>query len=132
MHSKSILVLDDESDIVFTLKRSLEVSGFPVFGFTDPFLALEHFANNVDRYALVLTDVRMPNMDGLEFASNVRKLSRRVKILLMSAFDMNDLEIEPSLGIAALLQKPLSPIQLNEIVAKHINGTSIDARSPQD
>lgn len=129
MHSKSILVLDDESDIVFTLKRSLEVSGFPVFGFTDPVLALEHFTSNATRYALILADVRMPNMNGLEFAAKVRKLNRRVKIFLMSAFDMKDLAIEPSLGIAALLQKPLSPLQLNEIVSRHLDARSSDTRA---
>ena len=120
MYSESILVLDDESDIVFTLKRSLETSGFAVYGFTDPLLALEHFGNNASRYALILTDVRMPNMDGLEFAAKVRKLSRRVKILLMSAFDMKDLAVEPSLHIAELLQKPLSPLELRDIVSKHV------------
>jgi CheY-like chemotaxis protein len=129
LHSKSILVLDDESDIVFTLKRSLEVSGFPVFGFTDPVLALEHFTSNATRYALILADVRMPNMNGLEFAAKVRKLNRRVKIFLMSAFDMKDLAIEPSLGIAALLQKPLSPLQLNEIVSRHLDARSSDTRA---
>ena len=123
MHSKSILVLDDESDIVFTLRRSLEISGFPVYGFTDPLLALEHFSNNMSRYGLILTDIRMPNMDGLQFAANVRKLNRRVKIFLMSAFDMKDLTIEPSLKIAALLQKPLSPLELKEIVSKHIDSS---------
>jgi CheY-like chemotaxis protein len=65
----------------------------------------------------------MPNMDGLQFAANVRKLNRRVKIFLMSAFDMKDLTIEPSLKIAALLQKPLSPLELKEIVSKHIDSS---------
>lgn len=120
MNSKSILVLDDESDIVFTFKRSLEASGFAVYGFTDPSLALEHFGNNENHYALVLTDVRMPHMDGLEFAARIRKLSWRVKILLMSAFDMKDLAVESSLEISELLQKPLSPLELREIVSKHI------------
>lgn len=124
MHSKSILVLDDESDIVFTFKSYLEASGFAVYGFTDPVLALEHFENNVGHYSLVLTDVRMPNMDGLEFAARVRKLSRRVRILLMSAFDMKDLAVESSLEISEILQKPLSPLQLREIVSKHAEANS--------
>ena len=113
-------MLDDESDIVFTFKRSLEISGFPVFGFTDPHLALEHFKNNSGHYALILTDVRMPRMNGLEFAEKVRLLNRKVKILLMSAFDMKDLSIESSLEISGFLQKPLSPAVLNEIIYEHV------------
>jgi two-component SAPR family response regulator len=69
----------------------------------------------------------MPIMNGLEFAAKVRKLNRRVKIFLMSAFDMKDLAIEPSLEISALLQKPLSTLQLNEIVSKHLDGRTSDA-----
>ena len=120
MLRQSILVLDDESDIVFTFKRSLEISGFPVFGFTDPYLALEHFASNSGRYSLILTDVRMPRMNGLEFAQKVRMISSKVKILLMSAFDMKDLAVESSLEISELLQKPLSPIELNQIISRHV------------
>ena len=114
-------MLDDETDIVFTFKRSLEIAGFPVFGFTDPHLALEHFRNNSGHYGLILTDVRMPRMNGLEFAEKVRMLSPKVKILLMSAFDMNDLSIESSLEISGLLQKPLSPMELNQVISKHVD-----------
>jgi CheY-like chemotaxis protein len=121
LQSKSILVLDDENDIVFTFRRSLELSGFQAFGFTDPYLALEHFTNNATSYELVLTDIRMPNMSGIEFATKVRKLSRRVKILLMSAFDMKDLSIDPALGITGLLQKPLSPAELESAVSRYIS-----------
>ena len=117
-------MLDDENDIVFTFKRSLEVSGFPVFGFTDPHLALEHFSNNAGSYALILADIRMPRMNGLEFAARVREQSPHVKILLMSAFDMKDLTIEPSLQISELLQKPLSPLELKEIISRYVEANS--------
>jgi hypothetical protein len=42
----------------------------------------------------------------------------------MSAFDMKDLDIDPSLEIAALLQKPLSPIALKEIISKHVGDSA--------
>jgi PleD family two-component response regulator len=61
--SKSILILDDEYDIVTILKKSLSIAGFSVFGFTDPLLALEHFKSNSDMYEIVLTDVRMPQIE---------------------------------------------------------------------
>ena len=118
--TKSILVLDDEDDIVIIFKRSIEQGGFSVFGFTDPLLALEHFRNNPDKCGLVLTDIRMPQMSGIEFAAHVRRISPTVKILIMSAFDMNDLIIALSLQVAELLQKPLSPVNLQKIISKHM------------
>jgi len=118
------LVLDDEINIVVIFKRSLKLGGFSVFGFTDPLLALEHFRDNSDRYGIILTDFRMPQMNGIEFATRIRALTSTtavvVKILIMSAFDMRDLEIPTSLQIAGLLQKPLSPIQLQNAILKYM------------
>jgi two-component system, cell cycle response regulator CpdR len=118
--SKSILILDDEYDIVNILKKSLSIAGFSVFGFTDPVLALEHFKSNSDMYEIVLTDVRMPQMNGIEFATHIRRISPIVKILMMSAFDMDDLNIQSSLQIAEFLQKLFSPIALLKIISKYM------------
>lgn len=118
--SKSILILDDEYDIVTILKKSLSIEGFSVFGFTDPLLALEHFKSNSDMYEIVLTDLRMPQMGGIEFATHIRRISPIVKILMMSAFDMDDLNIQSSLQIAEFLQKPFSPIALPKIISKYM------------
>lgn len=120
MRPKSILLVDDEHDIVIILKRALEKAGFSVFGFTDPLLALEHFKINASLYGLVLLDVRMPQISGIELARIVRKTSPTIRILLMSAFEMKDLNIEPSLAISDLLQKPLSPEELKNVVAKYL------------
>ncbi|MFZ0511768.1 MAG: response regulator, partial [Candidatus Nitrosopolaris sp.] len=63
---KLILLLDDEYDIVNILKAGLEKYGLNIFGFTDPMLALEHFRLNTREYSLVVSDLRMPGMSGLE------------------------------------------------------------------
>jgi CheY-like chemotaxis protein len=118
--SKGILVLDDEDDIIAIFKKSLLREGFSVTGFTDSLLALEHFRNNSDNYELVLTDIRMRQMNGIEFASQVRRLNPTVKILVMSAYELNDLNLEPSLHITEVLQKPLSPTQLRRAVSKYM------------
>jgi DNA-binding response OmpR family regulator len=57
---RSILVIDDEFDIVNPIKRSLQKQGFNAYGFTDPLLALEHFKNNSNSIDLILCDIRMP------------------------------------------------------------------------
>jgi DNA-binding NtrC family response regulator len=56
----SILILDDDFDITTVIKIALQRHGYNVFGFTDPFLALEHFKINHSTYSLVISDLRMP------------------------------------------------------------------------
>ena len=75
------MVLDDETDIVYILRKSLEFAGYGVFAFTDPAAAFEHFKLNVDRYGLIVTDVRMPIMSGIEFAQEIRSLNPAVAIV---------------------------------------------------
>lgn len=58
--AKTILVVDDEFDIVETIKLWLQRHSFAVCGFADPLLALEHFKKNSERIDLVLSDIRMP------------------------------------------------------------------------
>lgn len=115
----SILVLDDESDIVTTFKNSLELAGYTVSGFTDAILALEHYRDNSDKYSMIISDIRMPNITGVEFADTVRKINRLVKIILISAFDMKVLQISESLRITETIEKPVSSSKLNAIVSKH-------------
>ena len=118
--SKAIMVLDDESDITLIFRRSLELGGYTVFAITDPMDALEHLKINAERYGLVITDVRMPKMNGIEFANRVRTIIPSMSIILMSAFSMADLEIPPELKIAELLQKPVTATKLKEIVSRYV------------
>ncbi len=119
-NSKHILVLDDDFDIVSLIKISLQKRRFNVFAFTDPFLALEHFELNSRDYGLVLSDVRMPGMPGFEFVRKVRKIEPNVKILLMSAFEISDLEFSRALPsdtkIDGFVQKPVSPKELVRVI----------------
>jgi DNA-binding response OmpR family regulator len=58
------MIVDDESDVVFTLKKHLEENGFEVNTFVDPVLALQNF--KVNFYDLLILDIRMPKMNGFE------------------------------------------------------------------
>jgi len=121
--TNSILVLDDESDIVTIFKKSLELVGYTVSGFTDAILALEHYRVNSDKYSMIISDIRMPNITGVDFADTVRKINQLVKIILISAFDMKVLQISESLHITETIQKPVLPSKLNAIVSKHLETT---------
>jgi DNA-binding NtrC family response regulator len=107
--TQSIMVVDDEMDIVVFFRQALSKYGYTVFGFTDPTLALEHFRTNAKNYALVISDVRMPTMSGFEFVANVKAIKPDTKIVLMSAFEVTDLEFS------------MSPVAQNDFLRKPVD-----------
>lgn len=123
LESGSILVLDDEFDIINPIKHSLQRIGLHVYAFTDPNLTLEHFRINCKDYILVVSDIRMPGMNGFEFVRRVREINPAIKVLLMSAFEINSTELSIGLGgakIEGFIQKPISLHELNTIVKKQL------------
>jgi len=119
-NAKSIVVVDDERDIVNQIKRSLgDMDGLKVYTFTDPFAALEHFNSGCKDHHIVISDIRMPGMNGYEFVKQVKKIKPQVKIILMSSFEINDnelLDVLPDVNIDTVLQKPFSLDVLTNIV----------------
>lgn len=120
-NAKSIVVVDDERDIVNQIKRSLEaMDGLKVYTFTDPFAALEHFNSACTDHHIVISDIRMPGMNGYEFVKQVKKIDPQVKIILMSSFERSDnniLDLLPEVKIDTFLQKLFSLDTLTNIVA---------------
>ncbi len=118
-----IQVVDDDFDILNTIKLYLQRVGLNAFGFTDPNLALEHFRINCKDYALVISDIRMPTMNGFEFIQKIKEIRPAIKVLLMSAFEINSSELSAGLGeakIEGFIQKPISLHQLSSIVQKQL------------
>ena len=119
--SKSILVLDDEWDIVNLVKDSLHLNGFNVCTFTDPMAALEQFKANSKDYDIVISDIRMPAMNGYQFVKHVKERNPKVKVILMTAFEIDNKEFHNVLSdikVDAFLQKPFSIQQLNNAIHK--------------
>ncbi|HJT48230.1 MAG TPA: response regulator [Nitrososphaeraceae archaeon] len=120
-NNKSVLVVDDEPDIVDLINESLQKSGQKVSVFTDPTMALEDFKVNCKTCSLILSDIRMPGINGYEFVKKAKEIDRQVKVILMSAFEINEREFHnmlPDIKVDAFLQKPFSIQQLNNIVEK--------------
>jgi len=117
--SLRILIVDDEMDIANSLKRFIIKSGFDAISFTDPLLALEHFTLLHNRYSVIITDLRMPGMSGLEFTNKIRKINPSVRVVLISAFDTSDLENNSNYKTAKIervIQKPIKFSIFKEIL----------------
>lgn len=113
------MVVDDEQELSTLFKEYLSIQGFKVVSFTNPVIALEHFKNNSNDFSLIITDLRMPGLNGIELANEVRKLNDNVKIFLTTAFDIQDLADKPGysdLKIEKVIQKPIKLHQLRAII----------------
>jgi two-component system cell cycle sensor histidine kinase/response regulator CckA len=122
-----IMVVDDDFDIATLVKITLQKSGFKnVFVFTKPLLALEHFKINYKDYCMVIADIRMPEMNGFEFARSVSRAKPEIKVLLMTAFDNNDdtlldMNVKYNTNISGIIQKPVSSAKLSRMIVSQIS-----------
>ncbi|HET7147431.1 MAG TPA: response regulator [Candidatus Nitrosopolaris sp.] len=108
-----IMVVDDEKDILRILKRDLESSNlenrFNVEIFSTSESALNAFASHPDDYYdLVLTDIRMSKMTGFELYRRLKEKSPSIKIVFLTAFEIDKKEFDKVLAGAHFINKPVS------------------------
>ena len=120
---RSILLVDDELDIVNSVKRWLKADGFNVYGFTNPLQALEYFQNNYDKIDLVLSDIRMRKMNGYELVKKIKAIRPEIKVVFMTALETDLPELSrilPSIKIDGFMLKPGRLGNLVDIIEKII------------
>jgi len=111
--SPRIMVVDDERDILSIIKRGLESKNrFRVDTFMDAESALESLKKKPnDYYDLVLTDIRMPKINGFELYRRIKESNPQMKIVFITAFEINKEEftkVIPSLDVLDFISKPVS------------------------
>jgi DNA-binding NtrC family response regulator len=117
--NKYILAVDDDPDIVTLAEQALSRGGFKVSSFTDALMALDHFKANHKDCGLVLSDIRMPAINGYELVMRIKKINPKVKVILMSAFEIQDKEFHnvlPNIKVDGFLQKPFSLETLRNVI----------------
>ena len=117
-NDQKILLVDDEPDLTTVFSMGLEDSGFKVDAFNDPLLALSEFKKG--SYDLILLDDKMPNMNGFEIYTKIRKIDDKVKICIITAFDIHQEELRKKFQLPydkedtkLFIQKP---IEIDELV----------------
>lgn len=117
----SVLLIDDEADNLSILKRSLEGAGMNTNGFTNPVSAVEHFKSNANSYDIVVTDIRMPQMNGFQVARAIKGIRPDMKIAFITSFEINHAEfsrILPSTKVDAFITKSVTPKRFVEIISE--------------
>ncbi|TLX66620.1 MAG: response regulator [Thaumarchaeota archaeon] len=109
--NRLVAIVDDEADITKLFRDALGVvSGITIFTFTDPIIALEHIMINKTKYVLIISDLRMPGLNGMELIKKVKNMNRLVRTVLMTAFDFDDELFQQYIEtqiINGFLQKPI-------------------------
>ncbi|HSA72471.1 MAG TPA: response regulator [Nitrososphaeraceae archaeon] len=119
-----VAIVDDELDIVNLFRDCLSgINEILIFTFTDPLIALEHIITNKDTYFLIISDLRMPTLCGIEFLKKVKTENPLVRTLLMTAFELDDELFQEYMKadiINDLLQKPIRLEDLRSTVINHL------------
>jgi len=110
----TIAVVEDDSDILTLVKDVLEVEGFDVLSYRNGLRALDAFESRSPD--LVITDIRMPEMDGLQLLRRLRETSDTPVILLTGRVDETDELVGLRIGADDFIRKPFSPRVLVERV----------------
>lgn len=113
----SVLVVDDEQIVLKSCERVLVPEGYEVTTMSSPRDALVALDKN--RFDLLITDVRMPEMNGLEFMREARKKDPDINIVVITGYPSQESIREAlSLRIVDYLPKPFSPILLQEVIGR--------------
>lgn len=119
--NKIVSIVDDEIDITGLFQDALVgIFGISIVSFNDSVIALEHFKGDKKNYALVLTDLRMPSLNGLELLKKVKKLNPNVRTILLSAYEVeNDVIFQQYIKegiIDSFIEKPVTISRLRQRV----------------
>jgi two-component system, OmpR family, response regulator ChvI len=110
--SFNILLIDDDLDILFTFTTIIEVEGYNIATYSEPYKALNHFSQmSPYYYDLVVMDIRMPGLNGIQLYSKIKVMNPEIKVLFLSALDAVDelLSIFPDIKPSEIIRKPVEP-----------------------
>ena len=111
--SGHILLVDDEKSLVHMMTRMLERLGYRVTGFTDPTQALAAVEISPDAFDLVITDMTMPRMDGLELTGRLKRLCPGLPVFICTGHDPGVDRLGECKG-AVVITKPVTMAVISE------------------
>ena len=126
LHKGTILIIDDEPDVVFFISRTCQPQGYHTLTASSGLEGLKYIQELPDRIDLVLLDLRMPGMGGLEVLRSIRKHNPTLPVIILTALTDKRKECE-ELGIEAYITKPYSLEELYRHITRVI-GEQLEAK----
>jgi DNA-binding NtrC family response regulator len=117
-NDRIVSVVDDEIYITKLFHEALRqnIDGISVFSFIDPVKAFEHFTENSENYTLVISDLRMPGLNGLELLKKVKTSNPKVRTILMSAYNFEEEELYQQYMKEGLINSTIEkPVTMNRL-----------------
>jgi FixJ family two-component response regulator len=131
MKNKSVLVVDDEKNIRMTLSMTLESMSFQIQTAVNGEEALEKLLAN--EFWLILLDLKMPGMDGIEVLRRVSKKYPKIRVIIITAHGTIESAVEAmKLGAVDFIQKPFTANEIRELVNKVAVRETLDESKAED
>jgi two-component system, OmpR family, response regulator ChvI len=118
----TIMLVDDDPSISFLFTQYIKSAGMAVNSFTDPEKALEHFIeSNNCHYDLVITDIRMSQLNGFEFYQQLKSIDPTIQIIFVTALDIAEeiTTLMPDVEANQFIVKPVNPSVLINTIKQH-------------
>ena len=125
--SERILLVDDEVAIIMMEQQMIERLGYQVTTRTGSVDALEAFKAKPDSFDLVITDMTMPNMTGIQLAMKIKKIRPNIPIILCTgySYQVND-NNSKALGVQGFVMKPVIAREIDEVIRKVLDDSEED------
>lgn len=108
----SIVLVDDNLELVTLFKEILEKNGYKVWGFTNPEIALEFIRNNLTKCNLVISDYQLPQLNGYELGKKIKEIDKNIKMILVSNYE----DSHENTSEFKFIQKPITIDNLIETI----------------
>ena len=131
MEGKSVLIVDDEKNIRLTLSQSLESLEIDTDTAANGEEALAKIGET--DFGLILLDLKMPGMDGIEVLRKVREMRPDIRVIIITAYGTIESAIEAvKLGAVDFIQKPFAPAEIRELITQVFDREKLDEKKAED
>ncbi len=110
--SNRVWIVDDDKSIRWVLEKALSREGMTITSFAEPDAVLSRFTREMPD--VILTDIRMPNMDGIQMMDEIRKMAPELPIIVMTAY--SDLDRAVSAFQGGAFEYLSKPFDIDQVV----------------